>query len=127
MNKKLQNKLIKLSFDLIHIPNATNKHFSYLLDGNKIVSVGWNNATKTHPLAARYNYYNSNIHSELDVIKRYKGSVNDLKYLKMINVRVNKLNKVQNSYPCSECRTLLKVFDVREVWYTDANEEFRKM
>lgn len=120
MNRKLQTKLIKLSFDLIHIPNATNKHFSYLLDGNKIVSVGFNNSKKTNPLAAKHNYYNGNIHSELDVIKRYKGSVNDLRYMTMVNVRVNRLGKVQNSRPCQECEIFLQTFDIKKIFYTNS-------
>ena len=92
------NKIIEVSYALINKHNADLRcrHFSFILDRNKIISIGLN-SLKTHPKNLKYNYVNKlnqNIsdivgtHSELSAV--IKLGEEDCSGLTLVNTRINR-------------------------------------
>lgn len=120
-------RLVDLAFELIHLPKATNKHFSFILRRNNIVSIGVNYSAKTHPLAIANNFRYGAIHSELNAIKKCPIHPSDLYRCKLVNVRVNSRGLVCQSKPCQLCENMLRQFEFREIWYTSKEGDFVKL
>lgn len=121
MNTRLLKKIERISLDLLHLPNASNKHFSFLIRRNKIIAMGYNNSWKTHPIANKYGHRHNSIHSEIAVLSQYIN----LKYLKdkdlgldMVNVRIYpNTRSFGYSYPCKYCCSLIKSFDIKGLYF----------
>lgn len=116
--------LIEKSFDLIELPNCKRKHFSFVLWKKKIISVGWNNAWRTHPISNKFGHRFNAIHSELAAIKNMSRPVSFLKECKLVNIRVNRHGLVLMSKPCGSCENMLKYFGIREIVYTNNDGKF---
>lgn len=121
MNKKSQKRLIKISKRLFHIPVGKNKHFSFVLDKNKLVAIGYNDGYKTHPQAQLLGYRFCAIHSELSAILKCKKYI-DFKHLTIVNIRLCKNKTVGMSMPCEVCQELIKKFG--KIYYTNYNGDF---
>lgn len=115
MNIKLLNKAIQTAISLKTMTPGRSKHFSFLIRKSNIVSVGWNNGSKTHPIAAKFNYYSEAIHSELHCI--LNASKIDKK-CSMINIRIDKRDKILLSKPCEKCQNLLYHYGINDVIYS---------
>jgi len=98
--------------------NAGQFHFTYIMDGSRIVSWGHNKTKKTHPLAKKYGHKFSCIHSELDALLKAR---NNLGRCKVVNVRIKKNNQPGLSKPCPACQELLKDHGIESVYYTTEN------
>lgn len=118
MNNKLFDKLIKLSFSMVDLPQSRSKHFSYLCQGNHIICHGYNRNRKTHPLAQKYYRYPF-IHSELSAILRFPDRPVELKQCTLYNIRVNKVGQILLSRPCKNCQRLLLDFGIAKVFYSN--------
>ena len=119
----MYNNLIKLARKLIDLPRSEKKHFTFILRKNKIMSVGWNMSYKTHPLAARYNYKYSAIHSELNAILNFQLPYSTLCKYTILNIRLAKNGTIANSKPCIPCQNLLNDYGLNSVIYS-TNEGF---
>lgn len=119
--------LIRKARPFINVIDCRQKHFSFILDGKKIVSFGHNTKCCTHPLANKYGYWNASIHAELDAIKRFRFKPSELKHCILVNIRFMADNKLGMSKPCPKCQRLLKDFELREVWYSDKTGNFVKL
>ena len=123
------NYLIQKSVKLNREINDKSKqfrHFSFILDGNKIISVGQNDKDKTHTLAFKNGYKYSCIHSELDALVRAKIDVERFKKCTIVNVRLNRFNHVNLSRPCMNCQNLLKHYKFKKIYYTNENGRFEE-
>lgn len=90
----------------------SKKHCSIISRGNKILSVGINQH-KTHPLAAKYNYRYSELHSELDAFRK----IDQRTKLTLINFRYNRYGQMRMSKPCVKCLPwCLEIFD--KIYYS---------
>jgi hypothetical protein len=87
------------------------RHFSFILYGNKIISIGQNDKDKTHTLAFKNGYKYSCIHSELDALVRAKISPEKFKKCVLVNIRLNRFNHVNLSRPCQNCQSLIKKYN----------------
>jgi deoxycytidylate deaminase len=85
----------------------------------KLVSVGRNNYTKTHPIQKKFadkagipqKIY---LHAEIDaLIKAKQGPI-----YRMVIVRKNKDGVSRPSMPCPVCEEAIKAFGVKKVEYT---------
>lgn len=85
------------------------------MNKNEVLSMGFNNSIKTHPLAEKFNYKAPNIHSELACIVASKRS---FKNSYMVNVRIDNNNKFNLSKPCRCCQRLLLWYNIDKVFYT---------
>jgi tRNA(Arg) A34 adenosine deaminase TadA len=100
------------------------KHVSFILDGKHVVSVGWNQPFKTHPLAYKWRYRYNAIHSELHAIISFDGSIPALRKLSLVNIRIDRKGNPALAAPCNVCCSLLEAFRFKEVWYTDRQGKF---
>lgn len=116
MNVKVINKAVDVAKNLIHLPNGRSKHFSFVIRKNNIVSVGWNDSSRTHPLAARFGYKYPYIHSELSAILNFNDLQNSHKY-KFLNIRFN-TGRLDIARPCSKCQKLLTHYGFYDVTYS---------
>jgi deoxycytidylate deaminase len=129
------DKIIEVTYALINKHNADLRcrHFSFILDRNRIISIGMN-STKTHPMNLKYNYINKNkqkisdivgTHSELNAI--IKLGIEDCSKLTLINTRINRNNLLDNSAPCHGCSDMINQLNFKNVFYTTCEGIFEKI
>lgn len=114
----IEDKIVDVARNLFDLPIGRFKHFSFICNRNKIVSVGWNKAFKTHPLAKRFGHRFNCIHSELDAITSFNHPVSSLHKYKFYNVRLRTNGKLAVAKPCLHCQYMLSSFGVEKVWYS---------
>lgn len=124
MTSKTLQRCVRLSTNMFSLPVGRNKHFSYILQRNKVVGLGWNNAIKTNSLSNRFGHYAGKIHSEIAALKSviYKGL--DYRRCILVNVRLNNTGELLMSRPCKSCRNMIDFFEFEQVWYTNQDGEF---
>lgn len=129
------NKIIEVSYALINKHNADLRcrHFSFILDKSKIISIGLN-SLKTHPKNLKYNYVNKlneNIsdivgtHSELSAV--IKLGEEDCSGLTLVNTRINRNEELDFSSPCSGCLDMIKQLNFKNVYFSNAQGKFDKL
>jgi len=129
------NKIIEVSYALINKHNADLRcrHFSFILDRNRIISIGMN-STKTHPLNLKYNYVNKDnksisdivgTHAELNAVIRLGEE--DCSRLTLINTRINRNNMLDYSAPCSGCSDMIKQLNFKNVYFSNVQGKFDKI
>jgi len=127
MKKKVIDKAIKIAFSLCPT-NRENRasHVAFLIKSNVIEKIGLNKR-RTHPEIAKHPYHEGHvgIHAELDCI--LKIDKEDLREYKMLVLRIDRKNKIAISKPCSGCQSLIKQFNIGEVWYSDKNCQINKL
>ena len=106
--------------------NVNNSHIAFLVKKNKIVKIGWNKK-RTHPKIAKHPYHDGYVgtHAELDVI--LKSGLDSLDDHSMIVLRVDRKGRLANSKPCPGCLSLLKSYNVYEVFYSDGEGKIEKL
>lgn len=120
------DKLIRIARPLIPMVVGRGIHFSFILDGKKILSMGHAQSFKTSPLAKKYGHRYSAIHSELHAIRRFPLPVSELRNCTMVNIRFLKNGRLAMARPCIYCQSLLADFEVGELYYTNYIGEFEK-
>jgi deoxycytidylate deaminase len=123
ITKKTRNRLIDVSRELIHLPPTRHKHFSFLLFKKKIVSIGWNNGFKSHPIANRYGHRFDCIHSELSCLINCNT---DLNKLILVNIRLMSDGTLGRAFPCRHCNNMLLDYGFDHVICSDYNNRFYK-
>ena len=129
------NKIIEVSYALINKHNADLRcrHFSFILDRNRIISIGLN-SPKTHPLNLKYNYVNKNnekisdivgTHSELSAV--IKLGEEDCSGLTLVNTRINRNNTLDFSAPCFGCCDMIKQLNFKNVYFSNIQGKFDKL
>ena len=106
--------------------NVNNSHIAFLIKKNKIVKIGWNRK-RTHPKIATHPYHDGYVgtHAELDVI--LKSGLDNLDDHSMIVLRVDRKGRLANSKPCPGCLSLIKSYNVNEVFYSDTEGNIEKL
>ena len=120
----MKNRIINKAIDIAHAlcptnwQNVNNSHIAFLVKKNKITKIGWNRK-RTHPEIAKHPYHEGYVgtHAELDVI--LKSGEDDLEDHSMIVLRVDRKGKLANSKPCSGCLSLIKSFNLNEVYFSN--------
>jgi len=97
-----------------------SSHVAFLIKSGKIVHVGWNKS-RSHPINLDHPYHVnvSGIHAEVDVI--LKSGLEDLSKYEMVVIRIDRNDRVCNSMPCVGCRSVVRQFNVKRIWYSNAN------
>ncbi len=108
-------------------------HLSFIIYKGRIISIG-QNSKKTHPVNLKnkkINYDGIDISpikgtcSELSAIKRLKNLTNiPTEKCQLINIRVNKKNEIRMSNPCQSCESLLRFFQMKDIYYSDNDGKF---
>ena len=118
------NKLIDLSFNLIDAPDGPCKHFTFIVRKNKILSIGWNSYSKTHPVSVKFGSAYKFRHSEVHAVSKFPGEPSELSRCKLYNTRVNRHGEVCMSRPCKYCLPMLVGLNFREVMFTNTNGQW---
>jgi len=109
------------------------RHFSFIFDRSRLVSMGVNNY-KTHPLNMRYNYVNRHnhriscfvgTHSEMSAV--IKLGEDCCKGLTLVNTRINRKNELDYSCPCKGCLDMIVKLGFKSVFYTTKDMKFASM
>lgn len=89
----------------------------YALCGNKLLTIGYNRPQKTHPFCKEYaDNLKWSIHAECDTIMKLH-KMNKMDYVTDLVV-IRGCTKPCNSYPCSICEGMLKMyFNSVRLWY----------
>jgi len=129
------DKIIEVTYALINKHNADLRcrHFSFILDRNRIISIGMN-STKTHPMNLKYNYINKNKQKISDIVGTHielnaiiKLGIEDCSKLTLINTRINRNNLLDNSAPCHGCSDMINQLNFKNVFYTTCEGIFEKI
>jgi hypothetical protein len=122
------DKLIKISNRLIDLPDSrSNKHFSYLLIRNKIISMGYNLSFTSHPIAHKYGYRFDAQHSELKCLLNAPYPPSIFNRCTLINIRIMSNGLIGISKPCPKCQQLLRDFNINRIYFTNREGEFERL
>lgn len=97
-------------------------HLSAVFNKSKIISIGVNNYEKTHPQIQRFGYHPfARVHSEMSAA--LKLGLTDCNGLTIVNVRIDRNNKVVNSLFCKGCQNLIRYLNFSRAFYTTDSGE----
>lgn len=135
-NKLQFKRLTEIAESLIDWSDGVRcRHFSFILYKKRIIAIGTNKA-KTHPT----NLINRKVSvrtgedfsdqkhvcSEFDAITKLKRMTNiNTNRCILVNLRYDRNHKLNLSCPCMSCKNLLKYFEFKNVFYTDAHGKFQ--
>ena len=127
MNRKIISRTVDIAMALCPL-NLEHRcsHIAFLIRCGKIVHIG-TNSCKSHPETLKYDYKDHQkvgIHAELSVCM--KSGKENLKDYSMVVLRVDRKGNLANSKPCCGCQSVIKQFNIGEVWYSDSKGEVVK-
>jgi deoxycytidylate deaminase len=100
------------------------RHFAFILNKNKIISIG-KNSKKSHPINQKYGYFDgSGLHAEACAVIK-SGKVDHTKNT-LVTFRIDRNDNLAMGKPCKHCQKLLKDVDFKEIYYTNEQGNFCK-
>ena len=116
MKRKLLQEALQRALEILprHPEYENYKHYSFLIQDNKIVGFGLNRKGSPYPSYQDH----CKIHSETDCYKQVKGILQKNKVFSIINLRLGKSGQLKNSRPCPCCFNFLRSVGCREVWFS---------
>lgn len=135
MNSKQFNRLVDIARALKIEKHLSGPcfHVSFLIRKGKIIEIGTNKYKKTNRISATYKCtkaykknYIAGIHSEMDALGKGK-SIDDFSNIEMVNIRINNNGDVDNSIPCPNCALHIGRYNLKRLWYTDAQGNLIKL
>jgi len=127
MNRKIISRTVDIAMALCPL-NLEHRcsHIAFLIRCGKIIHIG-TNSCKSHPETLKYDYKDHQkvgIHAELSVCM--KSGKENLKDYSMVVLRVDRKGNLANSRPCCGCQSVIKQFNIGDVWYSDSKGEVVK-
>lgn len=128
MTKKLLDTCLTIAMH--YLPKHTRvdgyKHFSFIIQNNKLVEWGTN---RSGPPLKMFGYAEHQmIHSENLAYRRAKGLLDKTKKFQVINIRLNGSGELKISKPCQCCTNFLRNLGCSSIWFSQSNsEEFQKI
>ena len=124
MNRKIISRTVDIAMALCPL-NLEHRcsHIAFLIRCGKIIHIG-TNSCKSHPETLKYDYKDHQkvgIHAELSVCM--KSGKENLKDYSMVVLRVDRKGNLANSRPCCGCQSVIKQFNIGDVWYSDSKGE----
>lgn len=113
------HRCVQLATALINKPTSRFLHFSFIMRGTKILSIGWNDRYREGTMIAGklFTYPLSGVHSEAAAI----GDLTDLNLCRkatLVNVRLNRHRQLRCSKPCNICLGLLNRVGFKRVYFS---------
>ena len=125
LKKKVTEICLDIALKNLHKHNEQFKHFSFVIQSNKIID--WSTNRTAEPLK-HFGYADyTKIHSETDAYRKAKGIMDHTIPFDVVNIRLSKNGTIRGSCPCKSCFTYLKKLDCREIWFTTDLEVFAEM
>lgn len=97
-----------------HAQSNNYRHYSFIIQGNKIVDWGTNRVAE--PLYGYPAY--GKLHSECDAYFKAKGLLDQKAGFEVVNIRLSSIGGLKISKPCSCCQGFLKRFGCKTVWFS---------
>ena len=94
-----------------------HKHGAVLVNGNRVLAIGFNNSGKTHPTMP----WPKGIHAESAAIHRAQQARLSTVGSTLYVVRENSNHKPGMSRPCKSCHAILVKAGVKNVFFTQAD------
>jgi len=110
-------------------------HLSLLFERSKLLLIA-ENSTKTHARnihnnqKAKFDLGKKQTCSEMVLFRRAKNKFANLKWNRwtLVNIRIDALGQVKNSYPCVHCENLLiDYLKIKKLYYTTEQGDFEKL
>lgn len=101
------------------------KHFSFIVQDNKIVEWGTNRRGSSFTFLGYEPY--QKIHSEVDAYFKAKGIMDKHVDFEVVNIRLTKTGMIKASNPCKCCFAFLKNLGCKRIWFTTGVENFACM
>lgn len=121
LSNRLQSRIEKIIDQNEHKIESKHKHFTFIVNNNRIISYGWNHNFKTHPRAVGNR--NSTIHSELNAILRLDVDDSYLLRCDLINIRITRSGRYGLSKPCKHCYSILSNYGFKNIiWSIDSRD-----
>ena len=124
MKNRVLRECLKIAFDNNtpdHPQWECYKHFSFIVQKNKVVRYGTNRAGAA---LIRYGYQPyQKIHSEADVYFKARGIMEGDSF-EVVNIRLTKTFMIRDSTPCKCCWSFLKKLGCKKIYYTTNIGEF---
>lgn len=122
------NKFIRAAFQknktITKSRSSKYQHFSFLTLNSKIISIGWNDTGKTHPISAKYGYRYCALHSEVHCIIKSHQNFLDRKGLVLVNIQLRKGTRLTNSEPCELCKRFLYDYGIEHIYFSNQEGNF---
>ena len=130
------DKLVEIAHALVNFDNRELRtfHVSFLMRNQRILSIG-ENIKKTHRINTRNKKYSECgidissekfICSELDSIRKIKYGRIPFHKCKIVNIRLTRENLLGCAAPCESCQSLLKYYDISDIYFSNDNQTFSK-
>ena len=107
----------------LHPELAYFPHWTFIVQNNKVLSIGRNRSGATHKHFGydkdknnKIGYYVPKYHSEADAIRRCRFTLNN--GFEAINIRLNRLGELKLSYPCKTCYSLLHWLGCGKIYFS---------
>ena len=91
-----------------------------------MISIGWCQNYKTHPLSRKFGHRFDSIHSETDCILKSRLRPAELYKYDLVNIRLTP-SGLGLAKPCRCCQLLLHFFRIGHVYYTDMNGKLEEL
>lgn len=127
MNNRLYNRLLDMSFERLHMIDGKTKHFTFLVNKNRIVHMGWNDYNTSHPILQKLGYGLKKLHSEVAAILPFRNNLQSLAGMDIVNTRVNTFGEIKLSKPCIICAHWVGMVGFKNIYYTDNDGELQKV
>ncbi len=108
------HRYVELARALKHKNTSTFKHFTFLVNKTKVVSIGFNNILKPSRLLT---YRLGGRHSEADSLENLDYSL--IPSLTVVNIRLNPQGVLRNSYPCDVCLNFLLKMGFKRLYFSN--------
>lgn len=116
MKQTILKECIRISREKNHQRDSDFRHFSFIIQKNKLVEWGMNVA-KVPPMIHFGYSKTSGWHSEVNAYRKAKGILEDGSF-EIINIRLNKQGILRLSKPCKCCYNFLQELGCSVVWFS---------
>jgi len=130
LKNKILNRLVEIT-SALKTKKQTGRsfHATFILQKNRIISIGTNNFNKSHPKNNQFDYtkedsndYLPSLHSEMDAwLKLGEKDCSDFAF---VNIRINNNGELDNSLPCKGCQSLMKQIGFKKFFYSTKSGNF---
>jgi len=115
-------RYVQIATALLDKPRSSFKHFTFMCDKSRIISIGWNNTYKDSEKinGRKFRYPLGGVHAEAAAIGRL-DDLNLCRRATLVNIRLNRQGELRNSKPCAVCMALLANLGIPRIYHTTEN------
>lgn len=116
---------LRVSRELNRNNCKTHRHFAFIINRNKILSIGENQMDRTsyftYKIGKRFSaekiikfpYY----HAEINAISKMWGREKISRRMTIISIRLNRFGDLLKSDPCESCRSIIDGLGLKVIYY----------